>query len=232
MWLVVLSVGLAIASCGQQQATDSHVAAHSTNVTPTAMTDESTENGSGPTTLTVDAECPVQGYPYVKLITGFKSWSTVVGTIDDPTEPQRSTLVEESDDAPAMVYGEFTVSIRNILSGPSLDKQLSISFQGGKSDRYVTQISAEAQSAWAPDGSFLGLVRPDAEAPSGWIADMLPIVNDRVVFPDIGCFEPAGLQDVSQQSLAVLIFDNGIVREVSGSYPTAALSEIIDDINS
>lgn len=196
------------------------------------MTDESTENRSSPTTLTVDAECPVRGYPFIKLITGYQGWSTVVGTIGDPAEPQRSTLVEESDDAPAMIYAEFAASIGEVLSGPSLDKQLSISFQGGKSDSYVTQISAEAQSAWAPDGSFLGLVRPDAEAPSGWIADMLPIVNDRLVFPDIGCFEPAGLQDVDRQTLTVSIFDNGIVREVSGSYPTAALSEIIDDINS
>ena len=106
-------------------------------------------------------------------------------------------------------------------------RAVPLSFQGGQTDTVVTQVGTESQSAWAEDGSFLGLVRADSEAPTGWIADLLPVVAGRVVFPEsVGCFEPAGLQDVDERPVSVLVVDNGTVIEHSGRFRTAGLDEI------
>lgn len=218
----LLVVGLAVSGCGRQAAAvvDSGVASQS------AIAVQSTDASADPMTVSVDAQCPVAGYPLVSLLTGFKDWTTAVGQMVSSARPEASAVVKDSVGNPFMVYGEFDAVIEKSLAGPQLETQLPLSFQGGKSDGVVTDIDVHAQSAWAQDGSFLGLVRADAQAPTGWIADVLPVVDGRVVFPNVGCFEPAGLTDVDKRFVSVLVFDNGVVTESSGLFKTASLDEI------
>jgi hypothetical protein len=183
--------------------------------------------GSGATTVAVHASCPTKGYPFVSLLTGVNNWTTALGKVIHPGAPEVSKVVAESDAGPAMIYGEFDAAISQVLTGPRLEQHVSLSFPGGKTDEIVTDIGKGSQSAWAEDGSFIGLFRADTEAPTGWIADVLPVIEGRVVFPDgVGCFEPAGLRDVDKRAVSVLVFDNGTVIELSGLFPTASLDEI------
>lgn len=218
----LLVVCLGVSGCGRQAATvvDSGVDSQS------AIAVHSTDASADPMTMRVDAQCPVAGYPFASLLTGFKDWTTAVGKMVSPARPEASAVARDSDGNPFMVYGEFDAVIDKSLAGPQLESQIPLSFQGGKSDGVVTDVDVHAQSAWAHDGSFLGLVRADAQAPTGWIADVLPVVDGRVVFPNVGCFEPAGLTDVDERSVSVLVFDNGAVTESSGLFQTASLDEI------
>jgi hypothetical protein len=202
-------VGLAVSACGGHGpvVVDSGVDSQS------AVAVQSTDAGADPTTLSVDAECPVAGYPFVSLLTGFKDWTTAVGKMVNPARPETSAVVRDPDGNPFMVYGEFDAVIDKSLTGPQLETQMLLSFKGGRSDGVVTDIDVHSQSAWAQDGSFLGLVRADTQAPTGWIADVLPVVDGRVVFPNVGCFEPAGLTDVDKRSVSVFVFDNGAVTD-------------------
>ncbi len=220
-WSAVLIAGMVVSGCGQAP----DVAGSGTAGQP-ASAAQSTRASADPVTISVDAQCPVAGYPFVLLLTGFKDWTTAVGKVISPDSPKASALVKDSDGNPFMVYGEFDAVIDKSLAGPKLETQIPLSFQGGKSDGVVTDIDKHSQSAWAKDGSFLGLVRADAQSPTGWIADMLPVIDGRVVFPNIGCFEPAGLKDVDKRSVSVLVFDNGTVSESSGLFQTASLDEI------
>lgn len=159
------------------------------------------------TTLAMEASCPAAGYPFVSLLTGFGDWSTVVGRIASPASPTTSKLVPESESSAAMIYGEFSAAIDTPLHGPALAGHVPLSFRGGRAGDIVTDIDTHSQSGWAQDGAFLGLIRSDNEAPTGWIADTLPIVDNRVVFPGVTCFEPAGLSDVDRRQVSVLAFD-------------------------
>lgn len=220
-WSAVLVAGMAVSGCGQaRDVAGSGAASQSTSPT------QSPGANADPVTLSVDAECPAAGYSFVSLLTGFKDWTAAVGKVISPDSPNASELVKDSDGNPFMVYGEFDAVIDKSLAGPQLETHISFSFQGGKSGAIVTDIDKHSQSAWAEDGSFLGLVRADAQSPTGWIADMLPVVDGRVVFPNVGCFEPAGLKDVDKRSVSVLVFDNGTVSESSGLFQTASLDEI------
>lgn len=126
-----------------------------------------------------------------------------------------------------MLYGQFDAVSEKELSGPRLKNMVCLSLPGGMADGYVTEIDRTTQSAWANNGSFIGLIRPDRQVPTGMVIDALPVVNGRIISPNIGCLEPVGLSDVDKRSVSVLVFVNGTLVKVSGVYLTASLDEVV-----
>lgn len=226
-WSAVLAVGVVVSGCGHAPATaDAGVA--SQPVTPT----QSTSADTAPTTIQVEGSCIDSKYPFVSLLAESEVSTAVVGKIVSPDIPKGSYLAKDSDGNPLMVYSEFDAVIDRSLAGPQLETRTPLSFRGGESDGAVTDIDKHMLSAWAKDGSFLGLVRADTEPRTGWAASTLPVVDGRVVFLNGNCFTPAGLKDVDKRSVPVLIFDNGTVAESSGPFQTASLDEIIESLAS
>lgn len=132
-----------------------------------------------------------------------------------------TTLAGSNDDTP---FTQVRLESIKVLHGPPIAPSVSALTIGGNSGGIVTELAPSVQSAWSTTGLFFGLiVKQNGQYV---LQTTLPIVNDAVVIPPIGCWQQPTKLTTSVVGQEAEVFDGSKVRVAGGQWPSISIAAI------
>lgn len=176
----------------------------------------------------LDGSCP-SGEPLATSLTSIAATaSTVTGVAALTGKTMTATAGNHSSAGNPVVYTEVAITVSRPLIGPRLPEKLVVYLPGGTLDAMETTVAPLLQSGWAPDGTFFGTIAPSDVFPGAYTMEVLPLVNDAIIFPNIGCRFPGDLASTPQGDTTVRILSDGKLTDRTGSFPSVPLETVAE----